>query len=483
MRAKWIIGALIVLNAWNSVTAQVTFQMHILDDNTNGAGAVYACDLDGDGDQDVLAAGLEDSKIFWWRNEGGAPLQWTKFTIAHNVGNAHSVHAADYDGDGDFDVIVAAYSGLPGVRLYRNDGGNPINWTQSGIAPSFYNVHEVTTADLNGDGHPDVLGASSDMNAIAWWSNSGTESPSWTQQIIGNSVPLAKSAQPGDLDGDDDLDVIGAAIISNDLMWWRNDGGDPIAWTRFFIDANFIGAHRVQACDLDSDGDLDVLGAGYLGHEVSWWRNDGGDPIQWRKFRIRTGFLNACVAHADDLDGDGDLDVVASAQGHDQVVLWLNNGGNPITWTAITVDSDFERVWPLHTVDLDGDGDTDIIGGTSHRGNGQIRWYENLGTNSVGDNTPKPSQFRLEQNYPNPFNRATIIRWVQDRPSPIHLHLYDCNGRIIRTFSNGDPWVAGAHTIHWSGTDDRGHTVSSGIYHLILSIDDFSESRKILLLK
>ena len=85
----------------------------------------------------------------------------------------------------------------------------------------------------------------------------------WTKQTIDGSFPGARSVHVADFDGDGDNDVVGAALTSNEVIWWRNDGGDPILWTEITIANSFRGSHRVYACDLDLDGDHDILGVAY----------------------------------------------------------------------------------------------------------------------------------------------------------------------------------------------------------------------------
>jgi len=110
--------------------AQINFIEHLIDNNTHGTGSIYATDLDGDSDLDILAASLEDNQIIWFRNDGGNPVSWTKIIIGSNVGSAHSVYAADFDLDGDLDIVGAAYYGNPGIAWWRNDGENPVLWTK-----------------------------------------------------------------------------------------------------------------------------------------------------------------------------------------------------------------------------------------------------------------------------------------------------------------------------------------------------------------
>jgi len=470
-------SAIVVVLIATTNLAQINFLEYTIDDNTHGVGSIYSSDLDGDNDLDVVAASLEDNQIIWWRNDGGNPIVWTKYIVGNNVISAHSVYAADFNGDSLKDVVGAAYVGTPGVAWWRNNGGNPISWTKFTVANNFINAHEVYVFDLDKDNDMDILGASSDLNRIAWWRNDGGDPLVWTEQILSSNVTLAKSVTAGDLDGDQDNDIIGASIANNDIIWWRNDGGQPIQWTQILIDGNFIGAHRVQAVDMDDDNDLDILGAAYLGHQISWWRNDGGDPIVWTKQVIGTGFTNACVAYAVDLDGDNDKDVIGTGQGINQVAWWRNDGGEPIQWTKFIITNNFTRPWPLYADDLDGDQDKDIIVGSSHNGSNLVKWWRNDGVTGVENASSFVKDFDLFQNYPNPFNPITEIKYQIPDMSFVSLKVYDVLGNEIVTLVNEEKPV-GEYKVEFNGKD-----LTSGFYFYKLLTGRFVETKKMILLK
>jgi hypothetical protein len=374
----------------NSKIETPAFAEHTVDDSVRGTASIHACDLDNDGDVDILGAVLEENSMVYWQNDGGNPIAWTKQVIDGDFINAISVYAADLDGDGDDDVVGAAAGGNE-IAVWRNDGKNPIAWKKQTLNDEFVFAHEVYAHDLDLDGDVDVLAASTHLNTIAWWRNDGDDPIVWTEQIVDSNFVEAKSVRVADFNGDGHLDIVGAALRGNEVAWWRSDGGSPIQWKKFTIAGDFVGAHRVQAVDMDDDGDADVLAAAYgdphrplneqadSGNMIAWWRNDGGNPIAWTKQIIGKNVRRACIAYAADLDGDGNKDVLGTAQEGNEVALWRNEGGNPIVWAKSTV-AIFTRVWPLYAVDLDGDGDVDIIAGSGWKGINTVKWWENRGT-------------------------------------------------------------------------------------------------------
>ena len=74
--------------------------------SVDDAWSVYAVDMDGDGDMDVLSASREDDKIAWYENNGSE--SFTAHTITSSADGAWSVYAVDLDGDGDMDVLSAS---------------------------------------------------------------------------------------------------------------------------------------------------------------------------------------------------------------------------------------------------------------------------------------------------------------------------------------------------------------------------------------
>lgn len=353
---------------------EILWTKHIIEDNINHASGIFACDIDDDGDNDVFACAAHDNEIALWRNNGGSPIQWMKQSIDDDFSYPMDIFICDIDGDGDVDVLGAAWDESE-ISLWKNNGGNPVNWNKQIIAKNCPGAHEVYACDFDYDGDLDVFGASAEGNKINWWRNEGGDPIQWTEYLIDEQFGGARSVYAMDIDNDGDKDVVGAALTDNEIVWWRNDGGNPVEWTKYVISNDFKWAHHVYVEDVDNDGYIDVLGAAYSGNEIAWWKNDGGETISWDKQVVDDAFPGAMEVCVGDIDEDGDNDIIGSSSMGNCICWWANDGGNPIVWTKEIIDDMCPKAWPIQIIDFDYDGDLDVLGGSESSGG--IMWYEN----------------------------------------------------------------------------------------------------------
>jgi len=104
------------------------------------------------------------------------------------------------------------------------------------------------------------------------------------------------------------------------------------------------------------------------------------------------------------------------------------------------------------------------------------------GPTSVPTTDPLPEAFGLQQNYPNPFNPETVIRYQLPQDSEVKLSIYNVLGREIRTLVSGKR-DAGYHDATWDGRDNAGQQVATGVYIYRLRAGNFTEVKKLMLLR
>jgi hypothetical protein len=238
----------------------------------------------------------------------------------------------------------------------------------------------ICVSDINNDNHNDIICAGLSANSIAWWQNQGGLPLEWKKQIIAEDFGGAIYVSAGDIDGDGLTDVLGAAFDDHELAWWRNDGGDSIEWTKYEIKQSFTNAHEIMPIDIDNDNDMDVIGVSAGLSTILWFENDGNFPVDWTEHTIVTNFGGARSVDAKDIDGDGDIDLAGAALSDHEIAWWRNDGGSPINWTKITINSTFTWAHKVQIVDMDKDGKQDILG--TAFGNG-LSWWNNDGVDTV----------------------------------------------------------------------------------------------------
>ncbi|MFN7941985.1 MAG: VCBS repeat-containing protein [Thermoanaerobaculia bacterium] len=352
----------------------------VVDGAVDEAFDAAAVDLDRDGDLDLVSVSEADDRIVLHRNDGTpGDGGWSNVSAALAVDGARAVAAGDLDGDGDPDLVAAAYN-ENGVFWYESDG-TPFNggWTERSISLGAGGADDVLLADLDGDGDLDVACAQYLDDEISWYRNNGGSPPSFASFFVdGDAYDGPRAVAAGDLDGDGDLDLAAVSETADAVVWYTNDGTPDVGeWARHRTDnGDSDGPKDVALADLDRDGDLDTLVANYAGDDVLWYENDG-TLAGWTAREIAACGGARGIASGD-FDRDGDLDVLLGCFDDDTVKLQRSNGGSPPDLTpTISTLTGVHGARSVLAADLDRDGDLDAV--AVEGGADTVAWFENRG--------------------------------------------------------------------------------------------------------
>ncbi len=240
--------------------------------------ALQVVDFDIEGDLDVVVAGGPETAADLYRNSLEGPLEQvgSRALPRLEIDGAAAVAASDLDRDGDLDLAIAHGGGVTWLNNLRQ--GRFVDRTQgSGLSATGGALSGLTAADFDGDGNPDLIAAGQGLTA---WRNLGGRFEAWQPAGLTADGELA-TVVAFDADNDGRLDIA-AAGVEGVLVKNRDSNGGFAAVT---VEGAPASATALATADLDDDGDLDLVAAGPSGlHRLE---NRGGNGNRWLKVRLR----------------------------------------------------------------------------------------------------------------------------------------------------------------------------------------------------
>lgn len=280
----------------------------------------YPCDLDKDGDIDVLIA-TNEIGIGWYENQGLPNWGW--HSLDNSVGY-HRVSSVDVELDGDIDIIAvdddpSLTKGDGDIYLFRDTTGNQ-EFRKELIADLRPNVGwRVYPADFNGNKFPDLYSWAWDYGYIFLNDSNGVFSLSWTSHIDEWDGTWAT-----DIDGDGDIDIVAAEQQNIRGYYALLNNGTGTNFDTLLLTGT---TGRVEytdgaiSCDVDLDGLSDIVGTLY---RVGWFQQDPANPLTFTLYDIddigishwvyAASLCNKCVPSIDILVTQGGAHIVFENQ-------------------------------------------------------------------------------------------------------------------------------------------------------------------------
>ena len=337
-----------------------------------GASSVFVEDLNGDGLLDIAVSHLGDHNVSVLINNGnGAFAPKQDYLVASNP---FSVFAHDLDGDGDFDLVTACAQYDTVVTVLKNNGNG--TFSQRVDYPVVSYPVTVWVADLDGDGDGDIITGSSasyyyPRKTVSELKNNGDGTFATKIDYIAGFSPSRLIACDIDADGDKDIITANADawVDSSEIISVLKNNGDGTFANKigFGVDSSSPSPFSLCTSDFDGDGDRDlaVALARYPDNSVvSIFENEGDG-----NFGSRTDYVVGDYPRyvfATDLDADGDDDLAVGFSYYfgefGKISILKNNGDGTFAPRIDYPTGEFPI--SLMAMDIDGDGSKDIISAT-----------------------------------------------------------------------------------------------------------------------
>lgn len=346
-------------------------------DSINITGANFL-DIDNDGDMDILIGdGSGDFRnLHCLLNDGNANFA-EPFIIIENVEDAQNIRIADINSDGRDDIVLTQNLGsFAAVNWYPNLAGSALIGDPVLVGTHSEESYDyLFTKDIDNDGDIDIA------HKDVWYSNlDGTGTFAQGQPLFSNpSGFIYNASQMEDLNGDGTLELIiyNSYINSNSIV----DGKSATNVEAIIDISNYENSVSFYV-DVDLDGDEDMVVS--VGNKLFWYQNNPGQnasaTMEFTDMGCLLSFRDTPIlgAYNADINGDQQRDIVVYSKGG---VGWINLMGEGIAPNIFLID--YSDYYPFHSektlpMDVDDDGDVDIVSLYDRDGYNLVVWYENL---------------------------------------------------------------------------------------------------------
>ena len=406
----FILSAFTTINSYSQFGPQRIITTSVLQPTSVSAG-----DLDGDGFIDVISGGIENDQLSWQKNLDGQGNFGSPNFLSNSV-RPYKVATADINGDGFLDIWITS-GGNDFVSWFENlDGagnfGGQIIISNEG--------NEAAFIDIDGDNDLDVFIVSD--SELYWKENVNGAGNFGNSQFIwvapGATFLDVNSA---DIDNDGDQDVVLA--LNNGSFWFENMDGAGDFSSQNTISTIAVDGHEfLIPADVDGDGDMDVIASGRNESEISWFENtDGLGTFGPQQIINNTPNFEVSEMFIEDIDSDGDLDVISSLGGDGKIVWYKNINGTGAFGPEQIITTNVDGPVSVFSADLNNDSRADIL--SASISDNKVAWYPNETPLGVTDFVN--INFKM---FPNPVENQFII----EGEIPFNSYvIYDSYGRLL----------------------------------------------------
>ncbi len=353
---------------------------------SSGVKEISIADLNNDQYEDIVAANYSSETIDVYINPSSTDATWSKTTVRSNIQDITTILTVDIDNDSDFDII-SADTGSFSIKWDVNLDGSGSNWTNRIVTSTAGAIRSMCTGDLNKDGYIDIVAADDSRDRIFYLQNNYNNLNSWQSISIYEDADNPMSLFCGDIDHDNDIDVVSASQNSSTINWHENVNGNGLTWETFQVSDSVPFVNKIYVSDINNNSYLDIISTSPASSTVNWHKNVEGNGRTWETNTIYSTLPYTTDLVVEDLDHDGDPDIL-SGSSQSKNVLWIENLiPTENNWAIHQIGSTIEYPGSIKVIDIENDGDIDVVIGS--RSDSKIKIANNIfaqtSYNSISD--------------------------------------------------------------------------------------------------
>ncbi len=292
---------------------------------------IAIADFDNDGDLDIASANFFGTTIGVIMNLGNGTFSAPTIISVSQSLSGETLGVGDFNNDGFVDIVaVASTLTNPSVFTFLNNGGTGFTEVTAGGLGGVQNIEDLTVADFNGDGAPDIAVVDDFINeSITVLLNNGAGGLSAISTVAIPGSSFLDNIQSIDIDNDGDIDLVASDRFgSNTIFVLRNNGTGVMVLDQTLVSGTSFGSDGFTVGDFNGDGFNDILTSDRFSNpdQTIVFINDGtGVYSTVLNFPINNFFSSFNDAYAaGDFDGDGDLDYVTTGS-FQSINVFFNN--------------------------------------------------------------------------------------------------------------------------------------------------------------
>jgi hypothetical protein len=497
---------------------------NILVDQVLSCHAVAWGDYDNDGKLDLFVGRYINQTNLLFHNDGNGDFSLvTSGSIVTDIGSAPACAWCDYDKDGWLDLFVSNTQNQNNALYHNNGNGTFTKITTGAVVNDGGDSRGCAWGDYDNDGWPDLFVANFNLQHNFLYHNNGNGTFTRVLNIAPvDSLYYSLGCCWFDYDNDGWLDLFVANNAGYSKMYHNNHNGTFTTMTNMAPSQEWGWSDYPAVADIDNDGWTDLFVPkrnqnGYTTNNALFKNINGADFVKLTSDIVSQEGGYSDAGTFGDFDNDGKMDLfVANGSSGGYTKDYFYKNVNPSVGNYITVrlygcvlnrsaigsrirvvagnlrqmhevsggNGSQSMLWQHFGVGSANIIDSIIITFTT----GTVKVFTNVPVNqsiTVTDlncplgiiNNQIPSKFELMQNYPNPFNPTTRIKYSLMKATNVKLSVYDVMGRFINYIVNGKQ-SSGTYEYEFDGKN-----LASGIYIYKIETDEFSDSKKMVLIK